>query len=132
MAEVRTYPIANDFNLSTLAKSTEHFLDVEQHLTVQTFEMDNRIVIQALKDDADWKKFLGLDASLTVEMKVEDGLLSITIGNAKWYDKGTVAAVGAIFFTPLLLTAGYGALRQSALPQMTFEQIEGQLSGRIQ
>ncbi|MGX7112682.1 hypothetical protein [Gemella cuniculi] len=130
MAEIRTYITTEDFNIKVLGEEVTNYLDYDQQLQVQKFEESNRIVIQALKDDSAWKKYLGMETSVTVELKQEDEILSVTIGNSKWVDKATVATVGAIFFAPLLITAGVGALKQTALPEVVFDYIEGKLLGR--
>lgn len=130
MAETRTYAMTGEATLAELGASLEKYLSETKNLRTQKFDMDNRVVLQCAGDDAQWKKFIGMDAAITAELKAEGDVPTVTIGNAKWYDKMGVAAVGAIFFTPLLLTAGLGALRQTALPEEIYDFIEGKLLNR--
>lgn len=123
MAETRMYALG-ELDAETVAESLEQYLSMTQNLQSQRIHAGQRIILQCTGDGAQWKKYLGLDAALTVEMAVQGSVLTVTVGNAKWIDKAGVAAVGAIFFQPLLITAGIGAIRQGTLPDEIFRFLE--------
>lgn len=132
MQEKRSYEIQNGVTLSQLSDMLEKYLSICKSLRTQRFELENKIILQCLGDDSQWKKFVGLDLAVTVELQQEGHVLTVTIGNAKWLDKLGVATVGAIWFSPLILSAGIGALRQATLPKEIFSFLESKLLKRTQ
>lgn len=131
MEETRIFPLGRNMTLGDIALLLEQYLNIQKHLTTQKFSIEKRIFIQCADRDSDWKQLIGLDAALTVELKEENHTLSVTIGNAKWLDKVGTATVGALFFTPLVVTAGIGAVRQAVLPGEIFSFIEGKTGKTI-
>ena len=124
MEEKRIFQMGT-ITLDELVRLLEQYLSVNKHLTTQKFNFDNRAILQCMDSDSSWKQFLGLDAALTIELiESENNTLTVTIGNAKWLDKVGVAAVGALFFSPLLIAAGIGAVRQAVLPTEILSFIE--------
>lgn len=127
MEEKRIFQMGT-ITLDELVRLLEQFLSVNKHLTTQKFTFDNRAILQCMDSDSSWKQFLGLDAALTIELiESENNTLTVTIGNAKWLDKVGVAAVGALFFSPLIIAAGIGAVRQAVLPAEVFSFIENKI-----
>ncbi len=127
MEEKRIFNLGN-MTLQETAHMLEQYLSVQKHLTTQKFEMNSRIVLQCADSDSHWKQFIGLDAALTIELaETGNNTLTITIGNAKWLDKVGAAAVGALFFSPLVVVAGIGAVRQAVLPTEIFTFVESRL-----
>lgn len=126
MAETRMYALG-EMSPEAVGTALEQYLTGAQNLMTQRIDAENRIILQCTGDGAQWKKYLGLDAALTVDLSVQGNVLTVAIGNAKWIDKAGVAAVGAILFSPLLITAGIGALRQTTLPDEIFRFIETRL-----
>ncbi len=125
MEEKRIFQLNGEFSLEELVRLLEQFLRVNKNLTTQRFDFAGRAVLQCMDSDSSWKQFLGLDAALTIElMETENDTLTVSIGNAKWLDKVGAAAVGALFFTPLTVIAGIGAIRQAVLPTEIFSFIE--------
>ena len=131
MQEKRSYEVKDDFILSDLSVMLEQYLTWNKSLRTQRFDIDNKIILQCLGDDSQWKKFIGLDMAVTVELQLTNHVLTVIIGNAKWLDKLGVATVGAIWFSPLVITAGIGALRQATLPKEIFSFIENKLLKRV-
>lgn len=131
MQEKRSYEVQNDFILSDLSIELEQYLTWNKSLRTQRFDMNNKIILQCLGDDSQWKKFIGLDMAVTVELQVINHVLTVTIGNAKWLDKLGVATVGAIWFSPLVITAGIGALRQATLPKEIFYFVERRILKQV-
>ena len=126
MNDTRMY-VLGDMSVDTVGNALEQYLSTTQNLMTQRIDAENRIILQCTGDGAQWKKYLGLDAALTVDLAVSGNVLTVTIGNAKWIDKAGVAAVGAVVFSPLLITAGLGALRQMTLPDEIFRYLETRL-----
>ncbi len=127
MEEKRIFNLGS-LTLDEISRLLEQYLSVQKHLTTQKFELADRIVLQCADSDSNWKQFIGLDAALTIDMtETGNNTLTVSIGNAKWLDKVGVAAVGALFFSPLVVVAGIGAVRQAVLPTEIFTFIEGKL-----
>lgn len=126
MADTRMY-VLGDMTTDAVGTALEQYLSNTQNLVTQRIDAGNRVILQSTGDGAQWKKYLGLDAALTVELTEKDGVLTAAVGNAKWIDKAGVAAVGWFLFPPLLITAGLGALRQGTLPDEIFRFIETRL-----
>ena len=127
MDEKRIFQMGN-ITLDELVRLLEQYLSINKHLTTQKFMLGNKAILQCMDSDSNWKQFLGLDAALTIELaETENDTLTVAIGNAKWLDKVGVAAVGALFFYPLIVAAGVGAIRQAVLPTDIFTFIENSI-----
>ncbi len=128
MDEKKIFNMNDTITFDELVRLLEQYLSFNKHLTTQRFNLDNRAILQCVDSDSSWKQFLGLDAALTIELAQSgNDTLTVTIGNAKWLDKVGVAAAGALFFTPLMVAAGIGAVRQAILPTEIFTFIESKL-----
>lgn len=130
MAETRTYDFRYNITLAELAGEVESFLRDKKKLDTQVIAGDNRYIVQSKGDSTPWIKFFGMDAATTVDMRVDSGILTVTIGDAKWIDKLGAATVGMLFAPVLFITAGLGTIRQGMLPGRVFEVIEAKLAGR--
>lgn len=124
----RTYPRTPESAQSAAYALTE-YLDVKKNMITQTMRTRNGYTIQCKGDAAaEWTKFLGMDAALAVSFEQSDDRLNVSIGFEKWAEKLGLAAAGAVFFHPLIVTAGIGALRQAALTEEIFSFIEDYLN----
>lgn len=120
----RIYPRTAESVQGTAYALTE-YLDVKKNMITQTMRTRNGYTIQCRGDaSAEWTKYLGMDAALAVDFEQVDDTLKVSIGFDKWMEKLGIAAAGAVFFHPLILTAGIGALRQAALTDEIFTFIE--------
>ena len=120
----RVYPRTAESVQSTAYALTE-YLDVKKNMITQTMRTRNGYTIQCRGDaSAEWTKYLGMDAALAVDFDQTEDTLRVSIGFEKWMEKLGIAAAGAVFFHPLMLTAGIGALRQAALTDEIFTFIE--------
>ena len=114
--------------MQSVAYALAEYLDVKKNMVTQTMRMRNGYTIQCKGDaQAEWTKYIGMDVALSVELIQNDDILEVNIGFDKWLEKLGIAAVGAIFLHPLLLTTGIGALRHISLPQDIFTFIETHL-----
>ena len=128
MADSKVFPLKAGVNVDDIARTVEDFLRYEKGLTVEGFASTNGYLIQA-KESSTWKKLTGLGNALQVQIiPGEAREILVNIGMGKWVDKVGVAAVGALFFTPLLVTSALGAYKQNKLPDEIFEQIENFLA----
>ena len=124
----RTYPRTAESVQST-AYALREYLDLKKDMITQTMRTKTGYTIQCKGDAAaEWTKFLGMDAALAVDFEQTDDTLKVSIGFEKWMEKLGIAAAGAVFFHPLILTAGIGALRQAALTDEIFTFIEEYLN----
>ncbi|MBR2829386.1 MAG: zinc ribbon domain-containing protein [Solobacterium sp.] len=125
METTRTYILPYDSSAQSVAYALAEYLDVEKNMITQTMRTRNGYTVQCKGDaTAEWTKYIGMDAALSIAMTQIDDELTVVIGTDKWMEKLGIAAVGSIFFQPLLITAGIGALRQATLPQDIFRFIE--------
>lgn len=129
MEDKKIFQMNSGITLEELVRLLEQYLSIQKHLTTQRFTLGNKIILQCADSDSSWKQFLGLDAALTIELEETNSRLTVAIGNAKWLDKVGAAAAGALFFTPLILAAGVGAVRQAVLPTEIFTFIQGRTEG---
>lgn len=125
----RTYPLSSDVSAQNVAYALAEFLDLQKNMITQTMRIRNGYTIQCKGDAAaEWTKYLGMNATVSVELVQSDNQLVVTIDFDKWMEKLGIAAVGAVIFRPLLITSAIGALRQTALPQDIFAFIEDYLN----
>ncbi|MCR4951071.1 MAG: zinc ribbon domain-containing protein [Solobacterium sp.] len=121
----RVYPLADDISVQNAAYALAEYLDLKKNMITQTMRTRNGYTVQCKGDaSAEWTKYLGMDAAISVEMQQLDNKLTVNIGFEKWTEKLGMAALGAIIFHPLLITSGIGVLRQLTLPQDIFSFLE--------
>ena len=124
MADSKVFALKAGVNVDDIAREVENFLRDEKGLTLEGFASANGYLIQA-KESSTWKKLTGLGNALQVQIiPGEAREVLINVGMGKWIDKVGAAAVGALFFTPLLVTSAFGAYKQNKLPDEIFERIE--------
>ncbi len=120
----RIYLLDKSESAQTVAYAVQEYLDRKKNMITQTMRTRNGYTVQCKGDaSAEWTKYLGLDAAVAVTLEQSGDHLAVTITTEKWMEKLGTAAIG-IFFQPLLLTTGIGALRQMALPADIFSFIE--------
>ena len=124
MADSKIFRVTPGITAEVIGHEVEDFLREEKELTVEGFSSSEGYFIQA-KESSTWKKFTGLGKALQVQIVQSSGSeIIVNIGMGEWADKVGAAAVGAIFFTPLVITAAIGAYGQNKLPDEIFECIE--------
>ena len=90
----KVYP-ANGQNVQDVAYELAKYLDNDKHLITQTMRTSDGYLVQC-KGDASINN------------------LRVTVRAEKWVEKAGIAALG-VFFAPLLVTSGVGAVRQYGL-----------------
>ena len=119
----KTYSLGTA-SVQNVAYALSEFLDVKKNMITQTMRTKDGYVVQCKGDaSAEWTKYIGLDVALTVHLFAIDGDLIVDIGTEKWLEKLGIAAAGSLFFQPLLITSGIGAIRQMTLPGEIFSFI---------
>ncbi|MBR2760835.1 MAG: zinc ribbon domain-containing protein [Solobacterium sp.] len=127
MTVSKTYSLGTA-SVQNVAYALSEFLDVKKNMITQTMRTKDGYVVQCKGDaSAEWTKYIGLDAAVTVHLFAIDGDLIVDIGTEKWLEKLGIAAAGSLFFQPLLITSGIGAIRQMALPNEIFSFISNYL-----
>ena len=120
----RTYPLRTA-SVQNVAYALSEFLDTKKNMVTQTMRSKSGYLVQCKGDaNAEWTKYIGLDASVDIKLIPMEGDLIVEITTGKWLEKLGIAAAGSIFFQPLLITSGIGAIRQMTLPNDVFHFIE--------
>lgn len=127
MAEQRTY-YAPGIDLRDLAETISRWFQARDFQAQVLNAPGGGYMIQARQPES-WKSFLGMTNALTVILTPKGNDLVAETGAGLWVDKVAAGAVGIIFH-PLLITAAYGAWRQSQLPEKIFKLIGDYVSGR--
>ena len=123
----KTYPLHNA-SVQNVAYALSEYLDTKKNMITQTMRTRNGYLVQCKGDaNADWTKYIGLDASVDIKLIPMEKDLIVEITTGKWLEKLGIAAAGAILFQPLLITSGIGAIRQMALPDEIFSFISDYL-----
>ena len=95
-------------NALDVAQALASFFEDKKGLLSEVLETPQGVIVQAKSKDA-WKKFVGMDNSLQVQFIEQGDSMVVNVGAGKWIDKAGAAAVGAVVFAPLLITAAIGA-----------------------
>lgn len=125
MSEQKIY-CAPYIDINELSKKLEESFKKDKYDT-QAFKAPNDGTTVQLRQKGSWRSALGMSSALTVTLTKQNENLIVDIGAAKWGEKAAVGAVGAVVFFPALITAAYGAWKQSQLPDQVFELIEQQI-----
>lgn len=102
--------------------------ELQKHFSAQGYETQvlgtaPEMLFQARKRGT-LRAVTGTGNAMTAQFrKREDGIV-VTLGAQQWVDKAAVGAVGAVVFVPLLVTAAYGAWKQSRLPDQFWQIID--------
>jgi hypothetical protein len=124
MAETRTYRLGA-VTLDQVGHHVEDYLRSKPDLYVEGVSGPGGYLVQARLNGQDWRKFVGLDKATQVQIVPgEEGSVSVTVGQGKWLDKLGVGAVGALWFPPLAIVSGIGALSQLKLISDIFDRIQ--------
>ncbi len=77
------------------------------------------------------RSIFGLNYALTISFTQQaEGKMLVELGGADWTDKIVSGAIGALFITPLLFTAGYGAWQQSELTNQVWGFLDSHIYSR--
>lgn len=122
MAESRTF-YASGIDQKDLARMVSGWLQINDFKSQIVALPDGIVAIQARQPES-WRSILGMSSALNITFTKKGNDLIVETDAGKWADKIAVGAVGAFILHPLLITAAYGAWKQSQLPDKVFEVIE--------
>lgn len=124
MADARIYQLGNSITLADVAYGLEDYFVRQKNMEAEgIFQGEDAYFIQA-RQQKDWKKLAGMDKAVQVRLTIRQDRLTVDVGAGRWVDKLGAAAVGYLFFAPLLITAAIGALGQEQLPRDIFDFVE--------
>ncbi len=122
MAETRTF-YASGIDSRDVARVVSSWLVLHDFESRTVDLPEGGIAVQA-RQPKSWRYILGMSSALniTINKKEKDVVVETEAGS--WAEKIAVGAVGAFILHPLLITAAYGAWKQSQLPDKIFGAIE--------
>lgn len=124
----KSYPLGSE-SVQSVAYALAKYLDQEKNMITQTMRTSNGYMVQSKGDvNAEWTKYIGLDAALTIDLHDDGDLLKVTVGSGKWVEKAGMGILGAIIFQPLAWTASIGAARTAILYNDIFSFISRYLN----
>jgi RNA polymerase subunit RPABC4/transcription elongation factor Spt4 len=124
MAESRAFKLVNGVTINALGLAVEGFLKGTKGMVTQSSKTTDGYMVQAKAEADGWKKIAGMDQAIMVQIMEAGDAVTVTVGQGKWSDKVGAAAIGAIMFAPLAITAGIGAYQQRKLPEEVFTFVE--------
>jgi len=124
MAEKRVYSVSG-LNLRDLADTIKTWFRAHDFDSQVLSAVEGGLIVQARQPET-WRTLLGLSSALNVTLIPRGRDLVVEMDAAKWEEKLAVGAVGLIIH-PLLITAAYGAWKQSRLPEEIFKLIDRHL-----
>ena len=123
MSDSKTYTNIDEEEISSLLDKLENWLASSKKLECQRLSGDEGHLIQA-KSKQKWKKFIGMDKALQIQLILYNNDLTVNIGAGKWVDKAAAGAAGMVIFAPLLVTTALGAWFQHNLPKEIYSFID--------
>ncbi|MDR1513112.1 MAG: hypothetical protein LBS56_06475 [Propionibacteriaceae bacterium] len=124
MADSRTYRLGA-VTVEQLGRHVEQHLRGKADLYVEAVAGPGGFLVQARLNGQDWRKFIGLDQAVQVQLVPGDAdSVQVTVGQGKWLDKLGAGAVGALWFPPLAIVSGIGALSQVKLVNDIYSEIQ--------
>jgi hypothetical protein len=112
-------------DIERLAVDLENFLRTQGY-QVQHMGNNEQMMVQ-LKKGGDLEALIGLQAALTITMQRTSGGVIVGTGQQKWVDKAAVGIAGLAIppLWPLMVTAGFGAVRQVELANKAMSIVDG-------
>ena len=123
--EVKSFTCSQK-QFESLIKSIKTYLDKKGYEN-QTLSMEDGSILIQIAKRGRIRQFVGMSQALDVHFTHRTQSLKLKFSGGKWLDKAGFATAGALFFTPLVVTAGLGAWQQSRLPKMIEEYISNEL-----
>lgn len=128
MGESRVF-YASGIDPKDIARMVSGWLQINDFLSQIVDLPDGKVAVQARQPES-WRSLLGMSSALNITLTKRGNDLIVETDAGKWADKIAVGAVGAFILHPLLITAAYGAWKQSQLPDRIFGVIEQYLKER--
>lgn len=114
MTITKTYPITNA--TPTFAELVDHlheYLSREPDMETQLVKLENgTCVIQSRATDRIFSMITGMDKAVTIILVDGQGIVDVTMGNAKWLDKGVALTIAWFFCWLAAVTTAIGIYSQ--------------------
>lgn len=123
MADSKVFDISSGIQVIDIAYALESFFTEKKGLEAELLETPEGIIVQA-KQKEGWKKLVGMDNSVQVQLFEQKDTVIVNVGAGKWIDKAGAATVGVLVFAPLAITAAIGAWANKKLPEEIFDTVE--------
>jgi hypothetical protein len=120
MVDQRVY--SQNMDVAACVKELQEYFSAQGYET-QIIGTAPDVLVQMRKRGT-LRTITGTANAMTTQFSRNKGGIMVTLGAQKWVDKAAVGAVGAMVFAPLLVTAAYGAWKQSKLPEQCWHIIE--------
>ena len=89
----KTYPLHNA-SVQNVAYALSEYLDTKKNMITQTMRTRNGYLVQCKGDaNADWTKYIGLDASVDIKLIPMEKDLIVEITTGKWLEKLGIASL---------------------------------------
>ncbi|WP_029276228.1 zinc ribbon domain-containing protein [Carnobacterium jeotgali] len=123
MAESKLFKLGKEVSIEEIGVGLESFFRNKKNLIAEGVNTAEGYLVQA-KQEESWKKFIGMDTAIQVQLYETGDMVTVSIGSGSWLDKAGAGAAGAIVFAPLAVTAAIGAWNQKRLPEEIFSYVE--------
>jgi len=123
MADSKVFNLEQGMTVMQIAQGLDGFLSDNKGLISEIVETPQGIIVQAKQKEA-WKKFIGMDNSVQVQLFDQGSTVIVNVGSGKWIDKAGAGVAGVLVFAPLAVTAAIGAWAGKKLPKEIFDFIE--------
>jgi len=123
MSNSKLFKLIEGVTIDMITNGIEAFLRDKKNLQCEGMKTSQGFMLQAKQNDS-WKKVIGMDSAIQIQLIPAGDMLSIDIGSGKWVDKAGAATIGMLIFAPLAITAAIGAWNQNKLPNEIFNFVE--------
>jgi len=123
LADSKVFKLFEGIDVESVGRAVEGFLRDKKNLQVESMKTAEGYLVQAKQSDG-WKKFVGMDSAIQVQIFATGDFATVNIGQGKWIDKAGAATLGMLVFAPLAITAAFGAVAQKKLPEEIFNYVE--------
>jgi len=124
--EKRTYSTDSSTTVACM-NALQSYL-IQDDFKCQQMPTEDGGVLLQIEKKGGWRKLTGNSTGLNITFHQKDkNQMEVEIGAGSWLDKAGAGAVGAIIFTPLLITSVVGAVKQSKMSGKIFKYIENYL-----
>ena len=101
----RTYILSKEESAQSVAYALQEYLDRKKNMITQTMRTRNGYMVQCKGDvSAEWTKYLGMDAAVSVTLEQKDDRLTVAItteNNEEWLKAADVDGDGDVTIADL-------------------------------
>jgi hypothetical protein len=123
MASSKMFPVPQQFNMQEMIGRITQTYQIKG-FSVTSVRMGAGVSIDFRKDDAGFKKFVGLALGVKANIMVQNGNMIINFSDAEWTGKIVAIAVGWILCLVPFFLGIIGCVKQSGLPNEIANDIQ--------